>query len=215
MPHDPFAKIDARHVLMAYDHGVFPMAEGRDDPLIFFVDPERRGVMPLDGFRLSRSLAKVIRRGRFEVTLNQDFAGVVAGCADRDETWISPRIAAIYQELHAAGWAHSIEVRRDGELVGGLYGVTKGAAFFGESMFSAARDASKVAMAYTVALLRRQGFVLFDTQFLTEHLASLGAIEIPREAYRAQLRKALMREAVLEGPMPQSEEGMQLRSQTS
>lgn len=214
MPRD-IPPLTVETLLMAYASGVFPMAESRDDPDIFWVDPKMRGVLPLDGFRLSRSLGKVIRSGRYAVTLNRDFAGVVQGCANRDETWINPQIARLYTQLHAAGFAHSIEVQQDGALVGGLYGVTLGTAFFGESMFSTARDASKVAMAYTVALLRRQGFTLFDTQFLTDHLASLGAVEIPRAAYHDLLRAALDGVAMLDGPVPHSPEVMQLRSQTS
>ena len=214
MPRDE-AIITAQTLLDAYASGIFPMAEGRDDPQIFWVDPRKRGIMPLDGFRLSRSLAKVIRRGRFTVTLNRDFAGVVAGCADRDETWINAEIAALYGELHGNGHAHSIEVRSGDALAGGLYGVTIGTAFFGESMFSRRRDASKVAMAHVVALLRRQGFTLFDTQFLTEHLASLGGVEISRALYRARLAQALSGHAVFGGPVPDQSEVMHLRTHTS
>ncbi len=214
MPRDT-APITAEILLEAYAAGVFPMAESRDDPDIFWVDPQRRGIMPLDGFALSRSLAKVIRQGRFAVTLNRDFAGVVAGCADRAETWINPEIACLYGDLHGRGHAHSVEVREGEVLVGGLYGVTLGSAFFGESMFSRRRDASKVAMAYTVALLRRQGFMLFDTQFLTDHLASLGGIEIGRGRYRAALSLALRGHAVFGGAVPGQPEVMHLRTQTS
>ncbi|MEM8848856.1 MAG: leucyl/phenylalanyl-tRNA--protein transferase [Pseudomonadota bacterium] len=214
MPRDA-PEITSELLLMAYASGVFPMAESRDDPDIFWVDPERRGVLPLDSFRLSRSLAKTIRRGRFRITLNADFDGVLEGCADRDETWINPAIAGLYRALHRAGHAHSLEVWDGQILAGGVYGVTLGAAFFGESMFSRRRDASKVALAYQVALLRRRGFVLFDTQFLTDHLASLGAVEIPRVQYHAQLRHALAQPAQLTGPVPDQTEVMHLRSQTS
>ncbi|SFI59086.1 leucyl/phenylalanyl-tRNA--protein transferase [Jannaschia pohangensis] len=214
MPRDT-PDITPETLLMAYASGVFPMAESRDDPEIFWVDPKRRGVMPLDGFRLSRSLAKVIRQDRFDITLNADFMGVLDGCADRQETWINPEIARLYHELHLAGFAHSVEVRQGGALVGGVYGVTLGAAFFGESMFSRVRDASKVALAYSVALLRARGFMLFDTQFLTEHLASLGAVEIPRAQYRAKLEVALNRTARLTGPIPQLSDVLHLRTQTS
>ena len=207
MPRDAAPEITPETLLMAYASGVFPMSEGRDDPELFWVDPRLRGVVPLDGFRLSRSLARTIRRGRFTLSLDRDFAGVVDGCADRDETWINRPIARLYQDLHGLGRAHSIEVRdTDGALVGGLYGVTLGAAFFGESMFSRVRDASKVAMAGTVAVLRRGGFTLFDTQFLTAHLASLGAVEIPRATYHARLRDALGRDARLCGPVPDGAE---------
>ncbi|CTQ32109.1 leucyl/phenylalanyl-tRNA--protein transferase [Jannaschia rubra] len=214
MPRDT-TEITSDLLLSAYASGVFPMAERRDDPDIFWVDPRRRGILPLDGFRMSRSLSRVIGRGRFGVTLNADFAGVLDGCADREETWINPGIAALYADLHARGFAHSLEIW-DGEvLAGGVYGVTLGAAFFGESMFSRRTDASKVALAYMVTLLRRQGFMLFDTQFLTDHLASLGGIEITRAAYHDRLRDALARTARLEGPVPDQSAVRHLRSQTS
>lgn len=182
-------------LLNAYAMGVFPMAEGRDDPVVHWIDPRRRGVLPLDGFRVSRSLAKVIRQGRFTVTTDRDFAGVVRGCADRPETWINDQIFSLYTALHAMGRAHSLEVWQDGRLVGGVYGVVIGAAFFGESMFSRATDASKVALAFLVHRLRSGGFSLFDTQFLTPHLASLGAVEISRTAYHARLQAALTSQA--------------------
>ncbi len=210
MPRDT-APITAETLLMAYASGVFPMAESQDEPEIFWVDPKRRGVMPLDTFKMSRSLAKVIRQGRFEVTLDADFAATLAGCADRDETWINAEIADLYSLLHAAGHAHSLEVWAGGELAGGVYGVTLGAAFFGESMFSRQRDASKVALAYLVALLRARGFRLFDTQFLTPHLASLGGVEIPRAQYRAQLADALAGRAYWDGPVPGRDEVLALR----
>ncbi|MEM7490038.1 MAG: leucyl/phenylalanyl-tRNA--protein transferase [Pseudomonadota bacterium] len=214
MPRDT-PEITPDTLLMAYASGVFPMAESRDDPEIYWVDPERRGVVPLDGFRISRSLGKVIRRQRFAVTLDAAFDGVVDGCADRAETWISPAIADLYRALHRDGHAHSLEVWDGPDLAGGVYGVTLGAAFFGESMFSRRRDASKVALAYMVALLRARHFLLFDTQFLTDHLASLGAVEIPRPQYHAQLRRALAHPAELTGPVPDHSEVMHLRSQTS
>ncbi len=214
MPRDT-APITAETLLMAYAAGVFPMAEARDDPELYWVDPKARGVMPLDGFVLTRSLARTIRRERFRVTLDADFAGVLAGCADREETWINAPLAALYAELHRAGHAHSFEVWDGDVLAGGLYGVTLGGAFFGESMFSRRRDASKVALAYTVATLRRRGFVLFDTQFPTDHLASLGGTTIPRARYRAALARALAVRTWLEGPLPQPGEVTHLRSQTS
>lgn len=214
MPRD-FAPVTPQMLLSAYASGIFPMAEGRDDPEIYWVDPKERGILPLDGFVLSRSLARIIRRGIFRVTLNEDFAGTVAGCADRDETWINGEIADLYARLHAAGVAHSIEVRQGDALVGGVYGVALGGAFFGESMFSRRRDASKVALAHAVAMLRRDGFTLFDTQFPTDHLASLGGLAIPRADYRARLRDALGRHARLTGPVSQPAEVMHLRSQTS
>lgn len=214
MPRDT-PEITPDLLLMAYASGVFPMAESRDDPDIFWVDPEKRGILPLDGFHLSRRLAKSIRQGRFQVTLNADFEGVLEGCADRDETWINPAIARLYRSLHHAGHAHSLEVWEGPNLAGGVYGVTLGAVFFGESMFSSRRDGSKVALAYLVTLLRRRGFLLFDTQFITDHLASLGALEIPRLQYHAKLRHALAQHAQLTGPVPDHSEVMHLRSQTS
>lgn len=184
-------RITPELLLRAYAMGIFPMADGRDDPDIHWIDPRRRGIMPLDGFHLSRSLARRIRQGEFHVTADRDFTGVVEACADREETWISHRIQTLYESLHALGHAHSIEVRAGEELVGGVYGVTLGAAFFGESMFSRRTDASKIALAYTVHRLNAGGFRLFDTQFLTPHLASLGGVEIPRAEYRDRLAEAL------------------------
>ena len=178
-------------LLRAYAAGIFPMAEGRDDPAIHWVDPRLRGVIPLDGFHISHSLARRIRRGGFSVTVNRDFAGVVQGCAGRPETWINAPIFALYLDLHRMGFAHSLEVWQGGALIGGVYGVALGAAFFGESMFSRRSDASKIALAYLVHRLRAGGFALFDTQFLTPHLASLGGIEISRASYRTQLARAL------------------------
>lgn len=182
-------------LLNAYASGVFPMAENRDDSDIFWVDPQFRGVIPLDDFRISRSLAKTLRRAPFQITLNTDFEQVVTGCADRPETWINDTIFDLYRALHARGDAHAIEVWDGPDLVGGVYGITIGGAFFGESMFSRRRDASKVALAYLVDHLNRCGFMLFDTQFITDHLASLGAIEIPRKAYQAALSQALQVDA--------------------
>jgi len=183
------------HLLRAYAMGIFPMAVSRDDPTIHWVDPRRRGVLPLDGFHISQSLRRRILRGGYRVSANTDFAGVVDGCANRPETWISPQIRALYVALHEAGHAHSLEVWEDGAMVGGVYGMVLGAAFFGESMFSTRTDASKVALAYAMHRLRAGGFTLFDTQFLTPHLASLGAVEIPRAEYHKRLADALGRVA--------------------
>jgi leucyl/phenylalanyl-tRNA--protein transferase len=182
-------------LLHAYSVGVFPMAESRDDPEVFWVDPKRRGVFPIGGFRLSRSLAKTIRKGDYEVRVNHDFAAVVEGCADREETWINPEIRDRYIDLHEQGNAHSVEIYHDGDLSGGVYGVSLAGAFFGESMFSRRRDASKIALAYLLDRLEISGFTLCDTQFLTAHLASLGAVEISRASYRRQLASALEVEA--------------------
>ncbi|MBS0255805.1 MAG: leucyl/phenylalanyl-tRNA--protein transferase [Proteobacteria bacterium] len=187
-------------LLAAYRAGIFPMAEARDDPELFWVEPKRRAVLPLDGFRCSRSLARTLRRGRFEVSCNGDFTGVVAACAapratEGGESWISHRIAASYQRLHQLGHAHSIECRADGELVGGLYGVQFAGVFCGESMFSTRPDASKVALAWLVAALRLGGTRLLDCQFLTPHLASLGAVEITQKAYLKLLEAACSEES--------------------
>jgi leucyl/phenylalanyl-tRNA--protein transferase len=178
-------------LLQAYAAGVFPMAESRDDPEVFWVDPRLRGILPLDGFRISRSLARTIRRAQFRVSFDRAFVGVIDGCAARPETWINETIRSLCLSLHALGSAHSVEVWEGTELVGGVYGITLGGAFFGESMFSTRTDASKVALAYLVDRLRAAGFVLFDTQFITPHLASLGAVEIPRADYRRRLAAAI------------------------
>ncbi len=203
-------------LLRAYAMGVFPMAQSRDDPRLFWVDPEARGILPLDGFHISRSLRRRILQQPFQVTLDVDFPGVVAACADRDETWINQTIADLYNDLFDMGFAHSLELWQDGDLVGGVYGVTLGAAFFGESMFSRRRDASKIALAYLVAHLRAAGFRLFDTQFLTGHLASLGAVEVSRHAYRALLQDALGQSAsITDAPLPDAYSVVQRNTQTS
>jgi leucyl/phenylalanyl-tRNA--protein transferase len=183
--------LDPETLLQAYAMGIFPMAEGREDPEIHWVDPRRRGIMPLDGFHISRSLARTLRQTPLTVTVDQDFDAVVSACAERPETWISHRIQHLYGQLHRRGFAHSIEVRDGPALVGGVYGVTLGGAFFGESMFSRVTDASKIALAHTVHRLRAGGFQLFDTQFLTPHLASLGGVEITRADYHRRLATAL------------------------
>lgn len=158
---------------------------------MFWVDPRMRGVLPLDGFHISRSLARAIRKGGYRVSLNEDFAGVVAACAERDDTWISFEIEALYCGLHDQGYAHSVEIWRGRSLAGGVYGVAIGGAFFGESMFSAQTNGSKLALAHLTDHLHRCGFSLFDTQFITPHLATLGAFEIPRREYRLRLNEAL------------------------
>lgn len=179
-------------LLQAYAAGIFPMAESRDTPDLFWVDPRQRGVLPLDGFHISRSLARQIRLARYSVTIDADFDAVVDACADREETWINAEIRGLYSALHRNGHANSLEVwDEDGTLMGGVYGVALGAAFFGESMFSRRTNGSKLALAHLVAHLRRCGFMLFDTQFITPHLARLGAVEISRDRYRKQLAQAL------------------------
>ena len=178
-------------LLRAYAAGVFPMAEGRDDPVIHWIDPQRRAIFPMEGFHTSRSLARHIRRIQPRVTVDSDFAGVVRACAHRPETWINDEIFAAYTALYDQGHAHSLEVWQDGALIGGIYGVVLGAAFFGESMFSAQVNGSKMALVYLMHRLRAGGFTLFDVQFLTDHLASLGAVELSRATYRKRLAEAL------------------------
>lgn len=206
-----------RILLSAYAQGVFPMAESRDAADVHWVDPRRRGIIPLDGFHISRSLRRRILRADHHVTLDKDFAGVLDGCADRDETWINADLRTAYIGLHRLGHAHSVELRdMAGALVGGLYAVTLGAAFFGESMFSRRTDASKIVLAHVVRHLRNCGFRLFDTQFLTPHLASLGAIEISRAEYHRRLAKALETEAdITARPLPRPQDFVQDNTQTS
>ena len=204
-------------VLQAYASGIFPMAETRDDTEIFWVDPKRRGILPLDGFHISRSLRRRILSNAYTVTFDRDFDGVVTGCASREETWINAQIADLYHQLFEQGHAHSVEVWEGDALVGGVYGVVLGGVYFGESMFSRRRDASKVALAYLVDRLTIGGFLLFDTQFLTEHLASLGAIEITRAEYHDRLAQALAARASfhLQGPVPKAQDVVQRNSQMS
>lgn len=178
-------------LLRAYAAGIFPMAEGRDDPNIHWVDPRRRGILPLDGFHISRSLRRTLLRAPWRVTADTAFAATVEACADRDETWINDTIFTLYVALHRMGFAHSVEVWEGPDLVGGVYGVTLGRAFFGESMFSRRTDASKSALAHAVHRLNAGGFTLFDTQFLTPHLRSLGGLEIPRAEYHRRLAEAI------------------------
>jgi len=189
------AQVTPDLLVRAYAAGVFPMAEGRHSERLYWLDPALRGVLPLDaGFHLSRRLRRTALSDRFRVTADRDFPGVIAGCAEpapgRTDTWINPEIERLFTELHHRGDAHSIEVMQGDRLVGGLYGVALGGAFFGESMFSRVTDASKVALAWLVARLRAGGFTLFDCQFMTDHLASLGAIEIAQSRYVALLGEA-------------------------
>jgi len=195
-------------LLKAYTAGIFPMAESANDSALYWVEPEVRGIIPLDQFHVSRSLSRRVRSQQFSVTVDTDFDGVIRACAgqegsagessiiERPSTWINTRISALYNQLHAMGFCHSVECRDGaGNLVGGLYGVRIGAAFFGESMFSAKRDASKVAMVHLVARLNAGGFRLLDTQFVTDHLKSFGCLEILRDDYRKLLDSALLTQA--------------------
>ncbi len=194
-PGAPYA-ITPQLLLRAYSIGLFPMAESAEDDQLFWVDPEKRAVFPLDEFVVTRSLAKTIRADRFQVTVDKDFDAVIEACAapapDREKTWINGEIRRLYRELFDMGFVHTVECRLDGRLVGGLYGVALRGAFFGESMFHRERDASKVALAHLIARLRAGGFHLLDTQFMTSHLASLGAVEISRAAYHRALEEALV-----------------------
>jgi leucyl/phenylalanyl-tRNA--protein transferase len=186
-------------LLRAYACGIFPMADSADDPTLYWVEPKMRGVLPLDRFHLPRRLARTVRSGIFEIRVDTNFEGVIAGCAaprdGRQETWINEPIRRLYGELFRSGHVHTMEAWREGRLVGGLYGVKLGAAFFGESMFAEERDASKVALVHLVARLRQSGFKLLDAQFLTAHLAQFGAIEVPRDAYVRMLDEAIGGEA--------------------
>ncbi|NBZ86008.1 leucyl/phenylalanyl-tRNA--protein transferase [Stagnihabitans tardus] len=178
-------------LLRAYAMGIFPMAESREAMEVRWVTAERRGILPIDGFHISRSLMRHMKRLRPRVTVNTAFDAVVRACADRPETWINPAIFAAYRGLHQMGHAHSLEVWEGETLAGGVYGVALGGAFFGESMFSAQVNGSKMALAFLMHRLRAGGFRLFDTQFLTDHLASLGAVEVPRRVYETRLSEAL------------------------
>jgi leucyl/phenylalanyl-tRNA--protein transferase len=198
-------------VLRAYAEGVFPMAERRTDTELYWVSPEERGVIPLDRFHIPARLARTVRSDRFAVTADTAFEDVMRACAapapGREESWINAEILSLYTALHAMGHAHSIECRREGQLVGGLYGVKLGAAFFGESMFSLERDASKVALVHLVARLIAGGFELLDAQFLTAHLARFGAVAISRRAYLARLKRAIAKQASFYWPAPSGSSG--------
>ena len=191
-------------LLRAYAEGIFPMAERREDTELFWVSPERRGIVPLDAFHVPRRLARTVRSDRFKVTSDVAFVDVMKACAEpgpgREQSWINAEILRLYTALHASGHAHSVESWRDGRLVGGLYGVQLGAAFFGESMFSRETDASKVALVHLVARLIEGGFALLDTQFITSHLARFGTIEISRREYHARLKRAIAQPAYWSAP---------------
>ena len=187
--------VTADLLLRAYEAGIFPMAESADDLGLYWIEPKERGIIPLERFHVPKSLAKTIRAGRFDIAINRDFDAVIAGCAaetpDRRQTWINQRIRTLYGELYDRNFVHTVEVYQQGQLVGGLYGVALGGAFFGESMFHRARDASKVALAYLVARLKFGGYALLDTQFVTPHLAQFGTLAVRRGRYRQMLQRAL------------------------
>ncbi|RYC30611.1 leucyl/phenylalanyl-tRNA--protein transferase [Lichenibacterium minor] len=209
-PQRPTPTITPQILLRAYSLGLFPMAEGADDPSLFWLDPEFRGIFPLDGMVVSKSLAKTVRRDRFAVAVDRDFDAVIAACAeatdDRPDTWINGQIRTLYRRLFDMGHAHTVEAYEGDALVGGLYGVALGGAFFGESMFHRSTDASKVCLLHLAARLRDSGYHLLDTQFVTPHLATLGAVEVPRARYKKRLAEAVRRpgrsEAWAKTPLP-------------
>jgi leucyl/phenylalanyl-tRNA--protein transferase len=200
---DVMIEITPQVLLKAYACGIFPMAESAEDNALYWIEPERRGILPLDHVHVPRSLARTIRRGGFQVKIDNDFEGVIEGCAapraGRRSTWINGRIRSLYRDLFALGHCHTVEVWKDGKLAGGLYGVHLGRAFFGESMFSRMRDASKIALVYLVARLKYGGFTLLDTQFVTGHLAKFGAIEVSRQEFQRCLEAALAGGFVAQG----------------
>lgn len=206
--HGGAIEITPEILLKAYAAGIFPMAESADDPTLFWVEPKERGVIPLDGFRVAKRLARTVRADVYTVRVDHDFDAVIEACAapaeGRDRTWINARIRDLYGQLFDMGYSHTVEVLRDGRLVGGLYGVSIGAAFFGESMFHLERDASKVGLVHLVARLRIAGYRLLDTQFVTDHLAQFGAYEVPRRAYRKLLREAIDLQPVMNAFAPGS-----------
>jgi leucyl/phenylalanyl-tRNA--protein transferase len=208
-------------LLDCYRRGVFPMAEAREDQRLFLIDPERRGIMPLDRFHVPGRLARTIRGGHFAVTVDRQFPAVLRACAapapGREDTWINDPIMNLYERLHAMGFAHSVECWRDGEMVGGLYGVAMGGAFFGESMFSTARDASKVALVYLAARLIVGKFTLLDAQFWTPHLAQFGAVEVERPVFKRMLDSALAAHGQFDAmiPTPSGDQVLQSITQTS
>lgn len=210
-------ELTAKALLSGYALGIFPMAENRDSDELHWLDPRFRGIFPLDGFRVSRSLRRQIRRDAHEVRINTAFPEVVQNCAARNETWINTPLMRLYQALYDQGHAQSLEIWQDGALAGGVFGITLGGAFFGESMFSNRGGGSKIALVYLVDRLRQTGFSLFDTQFLTPHLASLGAIEIDRAAYREKLANALAQSADFRAnkPLPSSQGVLHRSSQIS
>jgi len=191
-----FVEITPEVLLKAYACGIFPMAESAEDPALYWIEPERRGVIPLDRFHIPARLARTVRADQFAVVVDRDFDGVIDGCAEakpgRARTWINTRIRLLYAKLYERGHCHTVEVYDRDRLVGGLYGVSLGRAFFGESMFHRERDASKIALVHLVARLKAGGFALLDTQFVTEHLKTFGAVEVSRRAYHKQLETSLV-----------------------
>lgn len=218
---DAHIEITPEVVLKAYACGIFPMAESADDPGLYWIEPRERGVVPLDGFHLPGRLARTIRRQDYEIRIDSDFEAVISACAapapGRRKTWINREIRRLYGALFDMGHAHTVEVWREGRLIGGLYGVSLGAAFFGESMFHRERDASKIALVHLVARLRYGGYRLLDTQFVTEHLRRFGAIDVPRHRYHRLLEAAVAGDGdFAQLPIPSSSElVLQLVSQTS
>jgi leucyl/phenylalanyl-tRNA---protein transferase len=196
---DIVIEITPQVLLKAYACGIFPMAESADDPALYWIEPQQRGILPLDGVHVPRRLARTIRQGTLEVRVDSDFDGVISGCAasrpGRRTTWINPKIRSLYRDLFNSGYCHTVEAWSNGRLVGGLYGVALNGAFFGESMFSLERDASKVVLVYLCARLIHGGFQLLDTQFVTDHLRQFGTVEIDRAQFHALLEKALARQA--------------------
>ena len=194
-----FVEITPEVLLKAYACGIFPMAENADDPALYWIEPEKRGIIPLDGFHVPARLARTVRSDRYSIRINHDFEGVLDGCAEprpgRTRTWINQRIRTLYRKLYEIGHCHSVEAYDDGVLAGGLYGVCLGRTFFGESMFHRSRDASKVALVHLVARLKAGGFRLLDTQFVTDHLRIFGAAEVSRRQYHKLLEAALVGEA--------------------
>ena len=224
-PPRAYGRLTPELLLRAYATGIFPMAEERQDPTVFWVDPPVRGILPLDAFHVPRRLARTVRRGVFDVSCDAAFERVIRACAEatprRRDTWINDEIIGAYVELHRLGFAHSVECWRGGRLAGGAYGVSLGAAFFGESMFSRATDAGKVALVHLVARLKMGGYVLLDTQFVTDHLRQFGAVEIPSSKYLQRLAGAISATATFYGDAPAGdvEEALmgvsQSRTQTS
>lgn len=221
-PHMSQRRVTPEIVLRAYAEGIFPMAETRGSTTLYWVSPDRRGILPLDGFHVPRRLARTVKAERFEVRVDSAFAEVIAACAQpaggRDESWINDEVMGLFVKLHAMGHAHSVEAWRDGSLAGGLYGLAIGGAFFGESMFSRCRDASKVALVHLAGRLIAGGFTLLDAQFITRHLRQFGAVEIDRSYYLELLRRAIAKPADFYGAGRSAASGasvLQLITQTS